>query len=306
MASVTLAESAKLTQNQLVAGIIENTITVDRFFEILPFDGIEGNALQYNRENVLGDAQALGVAGTVTATAAATFTAVTTGLTTLLGQAEVNQLIEKTRSGSGNKQSAVQIASKSKSVGRLYRNYLINGDGSGDTFAGVLALCDASQKVTVDTDGENLSFENLDNLIDLVTDKDGEVDYFQMHSRTLRAYLALLRALGGASINEVVTLPSGKTVPAYRNIPIFRNDWIPTDQTVGATTTCTSVIAGTLDDGSRTVGLAGLTAEEEAGMVLEPVGISQTKDEFIWRVKWYCSLALFSLRGLAILPGVKN
>ena len=45
MASVTLAESAKLAQNELVAGVIENIITVNRFFDVLPFDSIEGNAL---------------------------------------------------------------------------------------------------------------------------------------------------------------------------------------------------------------------------------------------------------------------
>jgi hypothetical protein len=69
MASVTLAESAKLALNELVAGVIENVITVNQMFEILPFDGIEGNALAYNRENALGDVQALGIDGTVTATA---------------------------------------------------------------------------------------------------------------------------------------------------------------------------------------------------------------------------------------------
>ena len=55
MASVTLAESAKLAQDELVAGVIENVITVNNMFELLPFDGIDGNALAYNRENVLGD-----------------------------------------------------------------------------------------------------------------------------------------------------------------------------------------------------------------------------------------------------------
>ena len=37
MASVTLAESAKLSQNLLIQGVIENVITVNRFFEVLPF-----------------------------------------------------------------------------------------------------------------------------------------------------------------------------------------------------------------------------------------------------------------------------
>ena len=41
MASVTLVESAKLALDDLVAGIIENIITVNHMFEMLPFDGID-------------------------------------------------------------------------------------------------------------------------------------------------------------------------------------------------------------------------------------------------------------------------
>jgi hypothetical protein len=64
MASVTLAESAKLGQNELVAGVIESIVTVNRMFEILPFDGINGNALKYNREALLGPVATVGVGDT--------------------------------------------------------------------------------------------------------------------------------------------------------------------------------------------------------------------------------------------------
>ena len=142
--------------------------------------------------------------------------------------------------------------------------------------------------------------------MDLVTDKDGQVDYITMHARTLRSYKALLRALGGASINEVVELPSGAEVPAYSGTPIFRNDYIPTNQTKGGTTGCTTIFAGTLDDGSRTHGIAGLTATQAAGIQVVDVGESEDSDEHIWRVKWYCGLALFSEKGLACADGITN
>jgi hypothetical protein len=311
MPSVTLVESAKLALNDLVSGVIENVITVNHFFQVLPFDGIEGNALAYNRENVLGDIQVAGVDATITAKAAATFTNVTSSLTTILGDAEVNGLIQATRSGDGNDQTATQIASKAKSVGRSYQDQLINGTGASDQFTGLLALASAGQKIIQDTagvttNGGPLSFAKLDELIDLVVDKDGEVDYLMMHSRTIRSYLALLRALGGASVGDVVELPSGKKIPAYRGIPIFRNDWIPINQTQGSLTTGTTVFAGTIDDGSRTHGIAGLTASQAAGINIEDVGVAETKDNRIYRVKWYCGLALFSDKGLALLQGVSN
>lgn len=310
MASVTLAESAKLAQDELVAGVIENIITVNRMFDVLPFDSIEGNALKYNRENVLGDVVMAGVGSTFTSLgagkAAATFTSVTSGLTTIMGDAEVNGLIQATRSGDGNDQTTTQIASKAKSAGRKFQDQLVNGTGSGNQFTGLINLVASSQKVNTGASGGALSFAFLDEGMDLVTDKDGQVDYITMPARTLRSYKALLRALGGASINEVVKLPSGAEVPAYSGVPIFRNDYIPVDQVKGSGSAQTSVFFGTFDDGSRTHGIAGLTASQASGIQVVPVGEKEDADEFIWRVKWYCGLALFSEKGLAVAEGITN
>ena len=305
MASVTLAESAKLSQDDLVTGIIEDVITVNRFFEVIPFDGIEGNALAYNRENVLGDVDVEGVGDTIGSKAAATFTQVTSGLTTIIGDAEVNGLIQATRSAK-NDQTAVQIGSKAKSSGRKYQDMLITGTGASNQFTGLITLCVAGQTVATGTNGSPLSFTIMDEVLDTVTDKDGEVDYLTMHARTIRSYKALLRALGGASISEVVTLPSGKQIPSYNGVPIFRNDYIPIDQTKGSGTALTTIFAGTLDDGSRSHGIAGLTASNNAGIQVVDVGESETKDERIWRVKWYCGLALFSEKGIACSTGITN
>jgi HK97 family phage major capsid protein len=306
MASVTLAESAKLSQDLLVAGVIENVITVNPFYDVLPFQSIDGNSLAYNRENALGATEWTGVGDTISAgKAAATFTQITTGLTTLVGDAEVNGLIQATRSNI-NDQKAAQVASKAKSIGRAYQDKLINGDGSSDTITGLLSLVASGQTKTGATNGSALSYDLLDETIDKVTDKDGEVDYMMMNARTIRSYYALLRALGGAGIGETITLPSGKTVPTYRGIPIFRNDYIPINQTRGSSSACTSIMMGTLDDGSMSHGIAGLTASGNAGISVEEVGTSETKDETITRVKFYNGLANFSEKGLAMLNGINN
>lgn len=306
MASVTLTESAKLAQNELVAGIIENIITVNRMYEVLPFDGIDGNALAYNRENALGNVDVYDVGDTIAAKAAATFTQVTSTLTSIIGDAEVNGLIQQTRSGFGNDQTAVQIASKAKSAGRKYQDMLVNGTGASNEFSGLLTLLDGGQTVSAGDNGAALSLTDMDEMLDLVVDKDGQVDYITMNARPLRSYMALLRALGGASISEVIMLPSGNQVPAYRGVPIFRNDYLPIDQTKGTETAATTILAGTLDDGSRQHGIAGLTAANMAGIQVVDVGESETKDEHIWRIKWYSGLACFSLKGLAGLNGVNN
>ena len=307
MATVTLVESAKLCQDLLVAGVIESVVTVDRFYEVLPFHEIEGNALAYNRENALGDVQLLAVGGTVTAKAAATFTQVTTSLTTIIGDAEVNNLIQSTRSNI-NDQKAAQVMSKAKNIGLTYRNQMINGDGTGANIEGLLSLLPAGQTNTTisGANGGALSFEMLDWIIDNVKDKGGIVDYIQMNSRTLRSYFALLRGLGGAGIGETVTLPSGVQIPAYRGVGLFRNDNLPINQTKGTGTALTTIIGGSLDDGSMSVGIAGLTAIGNAGIRITEVGEKEAADETITRVKFYSGLALFSELGVAAVDGINN
>lgn len=307
MASVTLAESAKLSQDQLIAGVIENIVTVNPLYEVMPFMPIEGNALAYNRENALGDVQFAGVGSTITAKAAATFTNVTSSLTTLIGDAEVNGLIEATRSNFVN-QTAVQVASKAKSIARQYQNTMVNGDGTSNSFQGILALTPSGQKGLLSgANGSNLSFEILDELLDLVKDKDGQVDFIMMPSRTRRSYYALLRALGGASIAESTTLPSGRQVPTYNGVPIFVNDYIPVNQVKGTSgAVCTSIIAGTFDDGSGTHGISGLTASRNAGISVKNIGEKEDADEEITRVKFYCGFANFSQLGIAIADGIMN
>lgn len=305
MASVTLVDSAKLAQDKLIAGVIENIITVDDFFELLPFESFSGNALSYNRENALGDVESIGVGGTVTAKAAATFTEVTSSLTKIIGDAEVDGLIQATRSDITD-QTMQQISSKAKAAGRNYRNQLINGTGASDEFNGLINLCATSQKVGTGVNGGALSFTFLDELIDLVTARDGQVDYIIMNVRTRRSYKSLLRALGGVPMDEVFTLPSGKTLLTYSAIPIFRNDNIPINQTKGSGSAQTTIFAGVFDDGDQKTGLAGLTAERAAGINVEDVGTSETKDERIWRIKWYCGLALFSELGLSCADGITN
>ena len=125
MPSVTLAESAKLSQDMLVSGVIENVITVNQFFQVLPFQPIEGNALAYNRENALGDVQFAGVGSTITAKAPATFTMVTSSLTTIVGDAD-----ERSDPSTRLRCRSEALRSLKRSRSRQYQNTMINGDGT--------------------------------------------------------------------------------------------------------------------------------------------------------------------------------
>lgn len=303
MATVTLAESAKLSSDQLVQGIIESIVEVNPLYEMMPFTEIEGNALAYQREVTLGDVQFLAVGGVITAKNPATFAKATSELTTLIGDAEVNGLIQATRSNIVD-QTAIQVASKAKNIGRQYQMAMITGDGTGNSFEGMLSLVSGSMIIDAGENGGQLTFELLDQLLDSIKDKDGQVDYIMSSYSMRRKYLSLLRALGGASINEVMTLQSGRQVPMYRGVPWFVNDYIPTNMTQGTATNATVIFAGTFDDGSNKYGISGLTASGEAGIRVQNVGPKENADETITRVKMYCGFANFSQFGLGAIRGL--
>ena len=304
--SITLAQAAKLSQDMLVKGVIRDVITVNQFYQILPFQAIEGNALTYNRESTLGDVMTATVGTEITANAAATWTQVSSSLTTIIGKAAINGLIQATRSNYTD-QAQAQIASKAKSVGRKYQDMLINGDsGSVATeFDGIASLVSAGQTISATaTDGDVLTLRKLDDALSMVTAKDGEVDYIMMNVRDINTYMDILRGMGGASIDQVVTLPSGVQIPAYRGTPIFRNDWIGITDTQGDSTNASAIYMGTLDDGSMSNGIAGLTAMGDAGIRIEGPYKEPNYDEEYYHVKFYSGLANFSDKGLVAITGI--
>lgn len=313
MASITLAEASKLGLNDLVSGVIENIVTVNPIYNVLPFQEVDGNAKAYNRENTLGDAQALAIGGTITAKAAPDFTQVTVPLTTIIGDAEVNGLLMAQRVGrnGGNDLVAQNIASKAKSVGRKWQDMFVNGDvtTSGE-FDGLRAIMSGSgtgelngaQDVAMDG---ALTFAKLDEMLHKVKSKDGQVDFIMMNEREIRALRALQRGLGGAQPEYVEV--AGVNMPSYAGVPVYRNDWIGnTYAGPGSPETSTEIFAGCFDDGSERVGIAGLTSAMDMGIHVETVGAKETADEHIYRVKFYSSFALYSGLSVARLTGVQD
>lgn len=306
MASLTLVEAAKIQQNPLIQGVIESIVTVNKMYNFLPFDQIVGNALLYTRENAIGGVAPIGIGGgsnTVPAGAKtpATFTPVTTPLKALIGDALVDHFIDTTMS-TDNDQTGVQVASKAKGLGREYQRQFILGDSAVDPleFDGLAKLTPAGQ--TIEAASAAYSFDYLDEAMSLVKAKDGAVDFMMMPDIAMRKHMSLLRALGGASINEVITLPDGSQVPSYRGVPMFRNDWIPV---AGTTTKTTDIYMGCFDDGSRKTGIAGLTSVVQAGIFVTSVGESETTNDTITRLRFYSSMAIFSELGISKINDVK-
>lgn len=312
MATQTLAEAKKLINNEIVAGVAEDIFTTNPIYNVLPFTSYDGQALLVNRENALGNAQHLAVGGTITAKDAATFTQVAFTAVTTIGDAELNGLVAAQSQSAGVDQMAVEISSKAKSVGRLLQAGMATGTGVAPQLNSFHTLVDAAQFTTA-SDGQALSFALLDELLDLVKAKDGEVDFLLLPSRTLRSYRALVRALGG--VNEVIAFDMGngrtRNVDVYNGIPMFQNDYLSVVETAnGAALTggaLTSVYAGCFDDGSQKIGASMIyPAGTPVGIAIENIGAAETKDEMIMRVKSYSNFAVFNRKGLARLTSIND
>jgi hypothetical protein len=309
MASTTLVQAQLGIQNTIVAGVAQDIISIDPMYNLLPFIPYSGQAVLVNRESVLGDAAIYGVDATITAKNPSQIIQTPYTAISIIGDAELNGLVRAQSASAGVDQMAREISSKAKSIGRTFRQGLATGAGGAGNLNSYHSLCDASQYTTASL-GQALSFQALDELLDLVLAKDGDVDFIVMHSRTLRSYRALLRSLGGNTM-ERIQMADGRIVDSYGTIPIFRNDYLPTTETAnGAALTggaLTSVWAGCFDDGSEKIGVGVIHPEgTPAGLDVEVIGKLEGRDAELVRVKQYAQNVLFNRRGLARLTSISN
>jgi hypothetical protein len=285
-------EAEKLSNNQLVSGVITEIIDRDDLFSILPFVRVNGKAYVYNREGELATASWLDP-NEVVPEDASKFVEVTTNLRILAGDVDVDKFLASTMSDTNN-QLAIQIAAKAKAIGREFRKVLAEGDHATNAkqFDGISKLCVDSQKISA---GNNaLTFTMLDELLDMIP---LGADCLMMRSGTYRAYLNLLRMTSGTNAPLVMMENFGHPMLTHNGVPIIVNDFI------AATDTATTVYALRLNE---TDGLHGLYGGANAGIVVENLGTVQNKDATRTRLKWYCGLALKSTKSLAALTGVTN
>lgn len=295
-------EAEKLSNNQLISGVIDQIITRDDLFAVLPFVGVNGKAYVYNRENTLPSADFLDPNDTVNESAA-TFTEVVTKLRILAGDVDIDKFLQTTM-GDTNDQMAIQIAKKAKALAYAFQQTVATGDSSSNAkaFDGLSVLNDnTNQVVSAGTNGGALTLTMLDQLCDLVPNGP---DVIVMRRGTIRAFRALLRATYGTDAVMQQLENFGRPMLTHNGIPVIMNEWLPGNETQGTSTgnTC-SVYAARLNEVD---GLHGLFGGDNAGLVVENIGTVQNKDATRIRLKWYAGLALKSTKSLARLKGVTN
>jgi len=296
-------EAEHLSNNQLVAGVIDQIIERDDLFSVLPFTGVNGKAYVYNRENTLGSADWLDPNDPVNESAA-TFTEVVAKLRILAGDVDVDKFLQTTM-GDTNDQMAIQIAKKAKAVARAFHQTLATGNSAvnGKQFDGLPTLAAAAggtQTVDAGANGNALTLSMLDQLCDAVPNG---ADVIVMRRGTIRAFRGLLRATYGTDAVMQQLENFGRPMLTHNGIPVIMNEFLAGDETKGSNANTASVYALRLNELD---GLHGRFGGPDAGIVVENIGTVQNKDATRIRLKWYTGLALKSTRSIARLQGVTN
>jgi len=305
--ALTLAEAAKLSNDMLLQGVVETIVKDSPVLQQLSFIEIAGNGLTYNQEKTLPTIDFYDV-GDTWAESTPTFEQKTANLKIMGGDADVDNFLKATRSNIQDLEAAV-VELKAKALRDKFEDTFIYGNATTNPkqFDGLRKLIDTTTAsnyvIAMGPTGSTLTLAKLDELIDAI--KGGKPDLLLMSRRSRRKINALVRAAGG--MIETDKDKWGNFIQLWDGIPIGVNDWIlDTHVLTGgvetATTggTCSTIYAFQMGEGA----LCGLTSPGH--LTVEPIGSLETKDASRTRIKWYCSLALFSSIKAAALIGVQD
>lgn len=198
--------------------------------------------------------------------------------------------------------------------------FAISPTSSTVAIDGLARLVPTAQTVASSTNGDALTLATLDQIADLVTDKNGPKVYI-MPTRTRRFVASLLRAAGGATMSEYSseifpTGPRGQKYLNYNGIPILCSDWISIAQTQGSSSTATAVYCATLGADAGLCGIFSDAAADAAeasnvvssamGLTVLDVGTVQAVDARRTRVKAYWGLKCATEKGIAAATGITS
>jgi HK97 family phage major capsid protein len=311
--SITLAESAKLSNDVLLQGVIETVIKDSPVLQAMPFIEIVGNGLTYNRETALAAATWYAPLGAWSSTTAPAFDQLTATLCVLGRNADVDNFIKQTRSNIQDIEAAV-LELAAKSVRQEFERAFIYGSttnylgitGDANSINGLMKLIAtgtaSAQVIAAGATGATLTLAMIDQLIDAV--KGGLPDLLLMSKRSRRKINALARAAGQNL--EVGTGKLGEFAQFYNGIQIGTSDYITDVHTlVGSVETAiTGATSSTIY--ALQFGEGAVCGATNGGIQVEPLGALEAADANRHRIKWYCSLIDFCVQRRAALIGVTD
>ncbi len=303
--ALTLTEANKLSNDQLMAGVIDTIVSESPVLEILPFIDVVGTAVTYNRESV-APTVAWRAVGDEWTESAPTFSQVTTSLKILGGDSDVDNFLRQSRRDT-NDLPAIMLQKKAKALAYEYEDKFLYGNATTDplTFDGMHVLVTSGQTVSVGSGATPavLSLAKLDEAIDKV--KPGKPSMILMSKACRRRISVYMRANSSPvnfSINEF-----GHRVMMWDSIPIFASDFISDTETIAA-----GVFSAKTGAASTSIFFFQTGEDALAGLkvgdfpTIENFDKLETKDASRIRVKAYTSLALFRTLSVAKIDGIST
>ena len=310
----TLDEYKKLSNDDLISGIFTNIITADELMPFLQFRSTTGQALVYNRENVLPTASVFTVGSTLVDTEP-TFTKKTATLKEIYVQSPLDRFISQTLNDTQSPEATL-FASMSKALGRKLANLMIKGEPESASmeFEGLDSLVRADTRMMAMDDGvvdgpgtveTELTLDRLDAMIDLV---EGKVGGLIMNKDMRRKVTALSRASGSGVVMDNIEM-FGHQIRTYNGIPIIVNDYITSaeqynDSSTWPSSTATTIFAVIFGEGDE--GHSVIHNGEILNPDLQRIGIKQDKNEDLFRLVIYVEAVIWSAKMVAALGGIDS
>lgn len=302
--ALTLVEAAKLETGDVVRqSIIELYAGSSDILQVLPFTGISGNALKYNREGALPNIGFRGVNESYTPSTGI-LNPVSESLVIAGGDLDVDKFILDTM---GANQRSVQEAMKVRALALAWTAKFIKGDSASDPreFDGLQTRITGSQKIAAGStaNGTALSLAKLDEAIDQTLN----ATHLLMSKAMARKFAAAARTTSVSGNVNFTVGALGQRVMEYNGLPIITVDLdnagnaiLPfTEAATSGTSTATSIYVLSLGDGA----LIGL---ENGGMSVRDLGELQTAPVFRTRVEWYNGIAIYNGRAATRLWSIAD
>lgn len=297
MAGISLAQSARMTNDVLQAGVIEVLATESKLLQLLPFMNVQGSGYTYNIEKNLGSAQFRKVNGGYTIAEIETIPV--TERIVILGDEAVVDTYQIAVESDINNLMAIEVALRTKAIAHKFEKCFIDGGktaGSGvpsetvaNEFVGILPRYTEKTPANIPADALPLFtaqvitksddlIGDLDTLLDMVA---GGADCLIMNKKTRRQLTAKGRAFCEYRQGEF-----GTQFVQYGGVDIVDvdADLLADDIIIAAKFGAKEAVCGLQNGGVR----------------VTPLGEMEVQPQLKTRIEWFVGLAVFNPKAVAI------
>ena len=297
MAGISLAQSARMTNDVLQAGVIEVLATESKLLQLLPFMNVQGSGYTYNIEKNLGNAQFRKVNGGYNYGAIETIPV--TERIVILGDEAIVDTYQIAVESDVNNLMAIEVALRTKAIAHKFEKCFISGGtaaGSGvpsesvaNEFVGILTRYTETAPANIPSNALPLFqaqvitktddlIGDLDTLLDMVA---GGADALIMNKKTRRQVTAKGRAFCDYRQGEF-----GTQFVQYGGVDIVDvdGDLLADDVVIAAKFGAKEAVCGLQNGGVRVTAL----------------GEMESQPQLKTRIEWFVGLAVFNPKAVAI------